>query len=127
MKHRGAARSSNGARRTTINAYNIGLTHDEATGDVQAYIAHLYARNRSNGKKYPTIRIYGEHVYIFEGRALITSYQLPDEIREQALEQYRQKKDRILQDRIEDDRRRLERIKSVGYMGNVTIDENFAY
>ena len=127
MKHRGVARTANGARQATINAYNIGLTFDEAEGSVKDYIGHLYAHNRANGNKSPKIRIYGEHVYIFSGRTLVTSYKIPDEVKEAAMEQYRRKKTTIVEARRAEDEARMNYASKMGYLGNVTIDKDFAY
>lgn len=115
MKRRGITRSANNARQKSINAYNIGLCYDDAVGNVKSYLGYLLIRNRDLGNRKPKVCIYGEHVYIFNARKLITVYQTPAHIREDALQQYRQKKNNVVQLRAIAELNRLEYAARKGY------------
>ena len=71
--------------RSVTRALQRGLCPEESTGNLRRYFDHLrrFERSASN------IRIYGNHVYIFEGRTLVTVLALPGEYKsdmQQALE-----------------------------------------
>lgn len=61
--------------RTALKALEKGLRHNETTGALCRYLDGLYRLHRKGNNT----RIYGEHVYIFEGDTLITILHLPHE------------------------------------------------
>lgn len=125
LKSRGVTRSANGARQATINAYNIGLDYTDAEGEVKKYIDYLYERKRADGAKRPKIRIYGEHVYIFDGRTLITAYKVPEDYREEALVQYRNKKEAIMQAKADEEQKRMERASKLNCFSDRFMMESY--
>lgn len=122
MKHRGVVRTANAARQATINAYNIGLTYDDAEGSVKSYIGHLYAHNRSLGTAMPNIRIFGQHVYIFSGRRLLTAYPIPEDVREPAIDQFRVKYAKAKKAKVDDYHKRMQYAKKIGCFGDVATE-----
>jgi hypothetical protein len=53
-----------------------GVTHKETNGQLRKYLNHLY---RQKGKA-NNMRIYGDVIFVFHGKTLITIFKLPTEL-----------------------------------------------
>lgn len=62
--------------RLARKAFSAGIRHHQTKGKLKRFIDGLHLRNRS----VDNIRIYGEHVYLFQGIFLVTVYRLPGEL-----------------------------------------------
>jgi len=60
--------------RNAENALSKGLTREECTGKLQKYFDYLYLSHGIGAN----IRLYGNHVYIFTHKQLITVLPLPN-------------------------------------------------
>ena len=69
-------------------AFENGLTHAEATGQLKAYITKVFNRNESANN----IRIYAEKIWIFANLELVTVFPIPNNLKSQAIEQLKRKK-----------------------------------
>lgn len=67
--------------RIAQEAFESGLKHSETTGKLNKYITALYFANTSANN----IRIFGDKVYIFADKALVTVLNLPPHLRKLAL------------------------------------------
>ena len=68
-------------------AFDNGLTHAEATGQLKAYITKTFCRNESANN----IRIYAEKVWIFSEDKLVTVFGIPKGLKDQANTQIKRK------------------------------------
>ena len=66
--------SKNSAMDMAERAFNKGISFENASTDLQKYISSVYIRHEKIGDN---IRIYGNMVYIFDNRTLITVYPIP--------------------------------------------------
>lgn len=57
-------------------AFEKGVTHSETKGGLNKYIAKLWFRNKNANN----IRIYGENVFLFCGKTLVTIYRLENKL-----------------------------------------------
>ncbi len=55
-------------------AYNNGISHSETTGALKRYISKLWHEKKSVNNT----RIYGDNIYLFCGKTLVTLYRLDD-------------------------------------------------
>lgn len=72
-------------------AFDNGLTHAEATGQLKAYITKTFCRNESANN----IRIYAEKFWIFANLELVTVFALPNNLKSQANKQLERKKKNV--------------------------------
>lgn len=72
-----AGMNKNTARKVAERAYCTGISFDNASSDIRQYISKVYM---SHDKIANNIRIYGNIVYIFDNRTLITVFQMPQEL-----------------------------------------------
>lgn len=72
-----AGMNKNTARKVAERAYCTGISFDNASSDIRKYISRVYM---SHDKIANNIRIYGNIVYIFDNRTLITVFQMPQEL-----------------------------------------------
>jgi hypothetical protein len=80
-KHRAKERcgiKAKGVERLASIAFEKGLTHAETKGPLNAYITSLYFYNETANN----IRLYGDKVYIFSGRVLVTVLDTPRKYRQ---------------------------------------------
>ena len=63
--------------RSVRRVLHMGLAPEESTGKLRGYFEHLRRFERADS----VIRIYGNHVYVFDGDVLVTVLGLPDEYR----------------------------------------------
>ena len=72
--------------RMVEKAYELGLTHNQASGNLYKYISQQHNLYRHKGS---CIKIYGENVFIFNQQAnkiiLVTVFQLPNNLKSLAL------------------------------------------
>ena len=61
--------------RMAVKAFTSGLTHSKTAGRLKRYLDHLYLEHGKGNN----LRIYGRHIYVFQGRHLITVLHLPKE------------------------------------------------
>ena len=66
--------SKNSAMDMAERAFNKGISFENASTDLQKYISSVYIRHEKIGDN---IRIYGNMVYVFDNRTLITVYPIP--------------------------------------------------
>lgn len=64
-------------RRTAVKALEKGLAHCETGGSLKRYCDKLFLTHR----KATNMRIYGEHIWLFTGRVLLTVLLLPNELK----------------------------------------------
>ena len=57
-------------------AFNEGVCHNQTKGSLNKYITKVWFRNRICNN----IRIYGENLYLFKNRTLITIYKLDNKM-----------------------------------------------
>lgn len=57
-------------------AYENGLKHGELTGNLKKYVDGLYLKHKAGNQ----IRLYGDKVYIFHDKRLITVFQIPNNL-----------------------------------------------
>lgn len=57
-------------------AYHEGIRHSQTKGSLKKYISGLYLRY----KKANNIRIYGQNVYLFRNKKLITLYRIDNSL-----------------------------------------------
>ncbi|WP_157486204.1 hypothetical protein [Flavobacterium sp. Leaf359] len=62
--------------RLARKAFADGIRHKQTKGALKRFIDRLHLRNRA----VDNIRIYGEHVYLFQGIFLVTVYRVPTEL-----------------------------------------------
>lgn len=79
-----AGMNKNTARKVAERAYCNGISFDNASSDIRQYISKVYT---SHDRIANNIRIYGNIVYIFDNRTLITVFQMPQELVKQ-IEEY---------------------------------------
>ena len=72
-----AGMNKNTAKKVAERAYCTGISFDNASSDIRKYISRVYM---SHDKIANNIRIYGNIVYIFDNRTLITVFQMPQEL-----------------------------------------------
>jgi len=63
--------------KNATKAFECGITHAEATGQLNKYISKLFLLGGTKGNYADNIRIYNHYVYIFSGSTLITVMKLP--------------------------------------------------
>ena len=72
--------------RMVEKAYELGLTHSQASGNLYKYISQQHNLYRHKGS---CIKIYGENVFIFNQQVnkiiLVTVFQLPNNLKSLAL------------------------------------------
>ena len=68
--------SKKAAQRMTEKVYKYGMTHSETTGKLKKYVDSLYFYNRIANQ----IRLYGDKVYLFHNKDLITVIQVPNNL-----------------------------------------------
>ena len=61
-------------------AFVDGVEHKDTKGSLNRYITKLWLEYRRANN----IRIYGENIYLFCGNALVTVFQLPNNMRKRA-------------------------------------------
>lgn len=61
----------------TQKAFEKGITHKQAIGNLKKWITHLYFKNKNANN----IRIYGIYAYIFCDETLVTVIRVPINIR----------------------------------------------
>lgn len=61
-------------QRIADKAFEHGLTHSEVKGSLSRYMDRLWFR----GSKAGNMRIFGEHIFLFAGNALITIFEIPN-------------------------------------------------
>lgn len=66
--------SKNSAMNMAERAFNKGISFENASTDLKKYISSVYIRHEKIGDN---IRIYGNMVYVFDNRTLITVYPIP--------------------------------------------------
>ena len=66
--------SKNSAMDMAERAFNKGISFENASTDLKKYISSVYIRHEKIGDN---IRIYGNMVYVFDNRTLITVYPIP--------------------------------------------------
>jgi len=66
--------------RMADKALAVGVSHAATKGRLHRYLSHLYLTHEKGNNT----RIFGEHVFVFEGRMLITVLHLPHEFRRAA-------------------------------------------
>jgi len=66
--------------RVATKALNNGVTHGETSGRLNRYLTKLYLTHEKGNNN----RIYGEHIFIFQGNILITVLQLPHDLKNAA-------------------------------------------
>jgi hypothetical protein len=66
--------SKNSAMDMAERAFNRGISFENASTDLKKYISSVYIRHEKIGDN---IRIYGNMVYVFDNRTLITVYPIP--------------------------------------------------
>lgn len=64
-------------QRHAETAYEHGATHGEVRGSLKRYMDKLYLQHRTA----TDIRAYGEQLYLFAGRRLITLFPIPKRMR----------------------------------------------
>lgn len=64
-------------RKLVVKAFNEGIRHADTKGRLKKYIDCLYLKHEKGNN----IRIYGENVFIFHNRNLITVWQIPNEFK----------------------------------------------
>lgn len=64
-------------------AYDEGLTHAGASGKLRRYLDRTYLTHQKGNR----LRVYGRHVFIFQGPALITVLHLPHDLERAADDQ----------------------------------------
>jgi hypothetical protein len=69
-------------RKLSEKAYLEGVTHADTAGNLNKYITKLY---KAGGERANNIRIYGEVLFMFKGNILLTTYQVPNNLRKSAL------------------------------------------
>ena len=69
--------SKNSAMDMAERAFNKGISFENASTDLKKYISSIYIRHEKIGDN---IRIYGNMVYIFDNRTLITVYPIPENL-----------------------------------------------
>ncbi len=62
--------------RMMVIAFNKGIKHSDTKGNLNKYITNLWSNNKSCNN----IRIYGENVYFFCKKKMITIYRLNNKI-----------------------------------------------
>ena len=72
--------------RIVEKAYKLGLTHNQASGNLYKYISQQHNLYRHKGS---CIKIYGENVFVFNQQVnkiiLVTVFQLPNNLKSLAL------------------------------------------
>ena len=63
--------SKNSAMNMAERAFNKGISFENASTELKKYISSVYIRHEKTGDN---IRIYGNMVYVFDNRTLITVY-----------------------------------------------------
>lgn len=58
-----------------LKALDNGITHSQTKGKLNRYITSLFFKSYSGNN----VRIYGDNIYIFDKKKLITVYRLPGE------------------------------------------------
>lgn len=69
--------SKNSAMDMAERAFDKGISFENASADLKKYISSVYIRHEKIGDN---IRIYGNMVYIFDNRTLITVYPIPENL-----------------------------------------------
>lgn len=73
--------------RNAERAYSCGLQHRETTGSLRRYLDSVYLKYKTAN----AIRIYGDHVYIFNGKKLITVFYLPNKYKSRVRQLFQKK------------------------------------
>ena len=66
--------TKNSAMDMAERAFNKGISFENASADLKKYISSVYIRHEKIGDN---VRIYGNMVYVFDNRTLITVYPIP--------------------------------------------------
>lgn len=69
--------SKNSAMNMAERAFNKGISFENASTELKKYISSVYIRHEKTGDN---IRIYGNMVYVFDNRTLITVYPIPGDL-----------------------------------------------
>lgn len=69
--------SKNSAMNMAERTFNKGISFENASTDLKKYISSVYIRHEKTGDN---IRIYGNMVYVFDNRTLITVYPIPGDL-----------------------------------------------
>lgn len=77
-------------RRTAAKAFHCGVTHAETSGRLNKWLSQNYQHHQKGN----CVRIYGLHVFVFEGVTLITVLHVPDYLRSAALHIQAKRKER---------------------------------
>lgn len=68
-------------------AFKEGMGHKDSVGNLKKWIDGLYLKYKTANN----IRIYGENIFIFSGKNLVTVYQVPNNLRKAALKNQKEK------------------------------------
>lgn len=79
--------SGEASEKMAARAMELGISFDEATGQLKGYLTKLYLRHGKANNS----RVYGEHVYLFCGDVLITVMHLPNNLKKVAAKIRRRK------------------------------------
>ena len=66
--------------RLAVSSYKNGLRHSEVKGKLRKYCDKIWNEHKIANN----IRIYGENIFIFINKNLVTVYQLPTDLRKHA-------------------------------------------
>ena len=70
--------------RMAANALEKGLPHEDTSGGLRRYLDWLYVKGDGGANN---MRVYGDHIYLFNGKILITVFNVPPEYRKAAKHQ----------------------------------------
>lgn len=63
--------------RLAMKAFELGITHADAKGRLRKYMDSLWFKYKSANN----VKIYGENLFFFKDNLLITTYQIPHELK----------------------------------------------
>ena len=86
-------------------ALEAGLEPHECTGELKDYVRRKwYGSHEYHYIKYPRLRVFHQHLFIFSGRKLITVFNLPPELVEPATDLLREYLSEGIEKRIKSNR-----------------------